>query len=579
MRPITVFGIVVALVAGGCGRNAPPVADDASAPNEGMAARWEGGSLSVVDVEDNLATATGSACREALGQAGGGSVDELVLCYEEISRDLAVEAIVRAENPDIDTTLQEGGSDDAVRIRWMVTDRVLRERLADEIEVSEVDIEAAYESDPERFRLPGSVQLMNIFRRHDDPDQPDTTDAFLRELAARFEAGETWEDLARRYSESETRQRGGAVGTVSEGRLPDHLEDVVFSLAPGAVSHPVRVRGGSVIFHVRSAHQGALQSFDEVRRSIEAELRQEKMQTAITSYVSDEQPPKGSKVLPVDEVIPALDGIDPDAVVLEIGGGRVTVSQLRTAAGLGPLARASDLDSEEQQNILKIYARMKDQLTLPHVAMQRGDTELAREVEEQLEAIGPRLLINQVIVDELTERATADPDALRIYWQDNRQHFLSPLRYNLRFWRLPFGDDPVRQFEEMDELGKRLAAGEIDLETAVTKLGGSIEDRGWIEHAVLARQLPPKALTYLAELGTEGATVPYQQAENLHLILLVDREEPAERTFEEAKEDIVAAYVFRHRQELYNQLADERLGAAGFVYYATRVREDLTQPL
>lgn len=579
MRAVFTIGIVAALVAGGCSQDAPPAANDPAARADGLVARWAGGSLSLEDVENNVATANGPACREARGHAGGGSLDELVLCYEEIARDLVVESIVRAENPDIEATVLEGGSDDAVRIRLATYDRVYRERLVNEIEVSEAEIEAEYESDPERFRQPRLVHLMNIFRRHEDTSRPEATDAFLRELAARFEAGETWEDLAHRYSHSETRQRGGFVGTIGEGRLPKELEGVVFALAPGAVSEPVRVRGGSVIFHVRSASQGALQSLVEVRRFIEAELRQERIQTAIASYVDDEQPPEGSTILRADEVIAALDGPDPDTIVLEIGDGRVTVAQLRTAAGLGPLARASRLNSEERGKVQEIYTNTMDQLMLPHVVMQRSDAELTVEVEERLSDVGTRLMVNRIIVDELSERANSDTETLRTYWQDNQQHFLSPLRYRLRFWRLPFGDDPVGQLGEMEELRKRLAVGEIDLQAAVAELGGSIEDRDWVEHTVLTRQLPPKAFTYLAELGAEGYTVPYQQAESLHLIQLIDREEPRERTFDDAREDVLTSYVFRHRQELYRQLEVERLEAAEFLFNAAEVRESLTLPL
>lgn len=579
MRPIIILGIAMILIAGGCSQDEPPVADDTAASAHGFAARWQSGSLSLEEVENHFATANGPACREAHSQAGGGSLDELVLCYEEIARDLAMEAIVRAENPDLEAMMLEGGDDYTARIRLATYDQVFREQLIEEIHVSQVEVRAEYESDPESYRQPGSVRLMNIFRRHEDPDDPEVTDAFLRELAARFEGGETWEDLARRHSHSETRGSGGLVGTISEGRLPSDLEDIVFALAPGAVSEPVRVRGGSVIFHVRTATQEASQSFDEVRRSIEAKLRQQRMQEAIASYVAGEQPPEGSTILPADEVITALDVPDPDAVVLAIGEVRVTVAQLRNTAEVKPLARASNLGAEERATIQEIYTRTKNHLLLPHVVMRRGDAELTDEVNQRMIDVGTRVMINRIIIDELTERVESDPEALHIYWQDNRQHFLSPLRYHLRFWRLPFGDDPVRQIEAMEAFRTRLTTGDIDLETAAADLGGSIEDRGWIEHVVLTRQLPSKALVFLAELGDTGYTVPYQQAEGLHLIQLVDREEPAERTFDKAREDVLTAYVSRYRQELYQQLADERLEAAGFTFHATEVREDLTQPL
>ena len=89
--------------------------------------------------------------------------------------------------------------------------------------------------------------MWNLFRRHRNTEKPEDTTAFLLEIKARVEAGETFQSLARQFSDSETRLRDGLVGRVSEGDLPARLEEIAFDLDTGQVSQPIPVRGGAVL--------------------------------------------------------------------------------------------------------------------------------------------------------------------------------------------------------------------------------------------------------------------------------------------------------------------------------------------
>jgi peptidyl-prolyl cis-trans isomerase SurA len=81
--------------------------------------------------------------------------------------------------------------------------------------------------------------LIKLERQQADDD---STIAFLKQLKARADSGQSFADLAKKYSEDEeSAPLGGDLGTLSIDQLqPDFLETVK-SLSPGKISNPARV--------------------------------------------------------------------------------------------------------------------------------------------------------------------------------------------------------------------------------------------------------------------------------------------------------------------------------------------------
>ena len=67
-----------------------------------------------------------------------------------------------------------------------------------------------------------------------------------------------------------------AIGPVSREQLPTDLAAVVFQLSPGTISDPVHSALGWHVVEVTAAEPGSVQSFDEVKDKLAADLRHEK---------------------------------------------------------------------------------------------------------------------------------------------------------------------------------------------------------------------------------------------------------------------------------------------------------------
>ncbi len=361
------------------------------------------------------------------------------------------------------------------------------------------------------------------------------------------------------------------MGPVTEGKLPPRLEKIAFALRDGEVSEPVRVRGGAVLLHVRNVVEGVDPALEEVREQIRRQLRQQKLEERAARRIAGRVPPAGSVVLAPEELAAALDGDDPERVVLEIAGERLTAAELRRRAGLSRSERAAELEDADRERLFEIYRQHTERQLLLLELLESADRELRQEAEEHLRERGLAELVDERLREEMAKRLDGDPEALRQYYEDHRSYYQSPLRFQLVVWNLPFGDDPPRQLERMEELHRALAAGEIDLATAAGRLGGSVRELGWRTFDELADEIPNKARVYLLA-GESDFSIPYQQDEALHVLWVEDREEPGPLEYEEVKMRVREDYLERFRQRLSREIVAESLEAAGFVFREDEAR-------
>jgi peptidyl-prolyl cis-trans isomerase C len=66
----------------------------------------------------------------------------------------------------------------------------------------------------------------------------------VQDLIKKLSEGQSFEELATRFSKCPSRQRGGDLGEFGRGRMVPAFEEAAFALAVDTVSPPVRTRFG-----------------------------------------------------------------------------------------------------------------------------------------------------------------------------------------------------------------------------------------------------------------------------------------------------------------------------------------------
>jgi peptidyl-prolyl cis-trans isomerase SurA len=192
------------------------------------------------------------------------SIDELKRS-NNITDDAQFRAALKAEG----LTLEQ--------VRRSITERLAIGRLLSRqvrsgILVSEEELRAYHAAHPEKYQRKPEAEIGLVFVALG----PDRTDQQARaraeEALARLRDGVPFAEVARQYSDSPTRDRGGSLGVVHRGDLAPEIEQQAFGLPAGSVSAPVRTDAGWNIIKVERAQLETQVPFAEVREAVREEV-------------------------------------------------------------------------------------------------------------------------------------------------------------------------------------------------------------------------------------------------------------------------------------------------------------------
>jgi len=133
--------------------------------------------------------------------------------------------------------------------------------------IPEADLHHFYDTHPEYFQGAAQVRIRQIVTHRRDVAEA---------AAARLEAGDPFESVARRYSIHPSAARGGEMGWHEEARLEPALREAVTTLVPGARSPVVESRFGYHIIEVEARRPAAAIPFERVRDRVERRLERER---------------------------------------------------------------------------------------------------------------------------------------------------------------------------------------------------------------------------------------------------------------------------------------------------------------
>ncbi|HME41766.1 MAG TPA: peptidyl-prolyl cis-trans isomerase [Syntrophorhabdales bacterium] len=162
----------------------------------------------------------------------------------------------------------------------LLQNRVLARAIGTTVIVSEADLKQYYDENPDQFKSE-EFRLQQIFissRRED---------ASARAQAAfnKLQQGESFEALARQYSDDPSSIHGGDIGFVKKEELLPQLLQAISLLMPGTSSHPITTPFGYHIIKLVETRKSEAVPFDSVKDSIKARILQQETQKRFKEYI------------------------------------------------------------------------------------------------------------------------------------------------------------------------------------------------------------------------------------------------------------------------------------------------------
>ncbi|NKI34235.1 hypothetical protein HFP89_03525 [Wenzhouxiangella sp. XN79A] len=148
--------------------------------------------------------------------------------------------------------------------------------VADE-ELDEDELRDRYEAVKARFMTAEERRAAHILINVGDARSEAEAESLATSVRERLAAGEDFATLAEELSDDPVSAAdGGNLGWLEPGIIDDAFDEVLFSMAPGDISDPVRSEFGWHLIRLDEVREPRGQTFDEARDQIAEELRAER---------------------------------------------------------------------------------------------------------------------------------------------------------------------------------------------------------------------------------------------------------------------------------------------------------------
>lgn len=140
--------------------------------------------------------------------------------------------------------------------------------------VSPARVETFYEENKQKFHEEEQVKLRMIhLARAEQTDEQLTARA--AEIVAKFQAGQSFDELAKAFSDDNRKTRGGDWGWQKRSDLKPEFSEPLFALKAGAISAPILQREGAYLLFAEERKEAGVPPVAEVREQIETVLAQQ----------------------------------------------------------------------------------------------------------------------------------------------------------------------------------------------------------------------------------------------------------------------------------------------------------------
>src|SRR5579864_847625 len=170
----------------------------------------------------------------------------------------------------------------------ILTQRVISQEVMSRITPPHADVEKYYEEHKKEFVREEQVFLSEILISTEGKtsDQVAQAEKRAKDLVARARKGEKFGELARQYSDAETKEGFGQLPPYKRGQLKKDIEDIVFKEKKGYVTDPVRLPNGFEILKIEERYEAGQAPLADVENEIMERITMPQMQSKVRELLT-----------------------------------------------------------------------------------------------------------------------------------------------------------------------------------------------------------------------------------------------------------------------------------------------------
>jgi len=169
----------------------------------------------------------------------------------------------------------------------ILTQKVISSEVGSHITIGDDEVKKYYEAHKSEFVRPEEVALreIEVSTQGKSPDELAALKKKAETALKRVQDGEDFGEIAKRYSDSSTKEQGGFLGVYKRGELAKELEDKVFNMKRNELTDVLETKQGYLVLQVLEHYSEGQQPVDKVRNEIMDKLYTARLEPAMRDYL------------------------------------------------------------------------------------------------------------------------------------------------------------------------------------------------------------------------------------------------------------------------------------------------------
>ena len=172
--------------------------------------------------------------------------------------------------------------------RGMAIQKLIDKEFVQKVTVSDKEVKAYYDSNPDLFKQPGQVRASHILVKVDprgDASQKAEARKKIEKIQQKLHKGEDFAALAKEFSQCPSSAKGGDLGYFKRGQMVKPFEEAAFALNSGEASDIVETRFGYHLIKVVDKKPKSTITYEDVKDKLGQYLKQEKVKKEVSLYI------------------------------------------------------------------------------------------------------------------------------------------------------------------------------------------------------------------------------------------------------------------------------------------------------
>lgn len=153
-------------------------------------------------------------------------------------------------------------------------------KLMSSIDVTDEEVKAYYDENPEQFKGAEQVKASHILVNSEEE---------ALQVQQEIQNGLSFDEAAKKHSTCPSNAQGGDLGFFTRGRMVPEFENAAFSMNVGEVSSPVKTQFGYHLIKLVDRQSAEVQAFDTIKEQLKQFLINQKVDSVVTEKLNEVQ--------------------------------------------------------------------------------------------------------------------------------------------------------------------------------------------------------------------------------------------------------------------------------------------------